>query len=107
MGEQGACEGDALALPARERAALLLDAPVEAAGHRVEHVARVGDTHRLEHLLARGVAAYVELEVERPGEQGRGRLGDDDALDRKSTRLNSIHVKTSYAVFCLKKKNKI
>src|SRR5690606_41485097 len=26
--------------------------------------------------------------------------------DRKSTRLNSSHVKTSYAVFCLKKKNK-
>src|SRR5690606_14391805 len=25
--------------------------------------------------------------------------------DRKSTRLNSSHVKTSYAVFCLKKKN--
>src|SRR5207253_11135499 len=29
------------------------------------------------------------------------RLG---ALDRKSTRLNSSHVATSYAVFCLKKK---
>src|SRR5690606_40102560 len=26
------------------------------------------------------------------------------ARDRKSTRLNSSHVKTSYAVFCLKKK---
>src|SRR5690606_41873266 len=26
--------------------------------------------------------------------------------DRKSTRLNSSHVKISYAVFCLKKKNK-
>src|SRR5436309_7574403 len=26
------------------------------------------------------------------------------AVDRKSTRLNSSHVKTSYAVFCLKKK---
>src|SRR5690606_26637375 len=26
-------------------------------------------------------------------------------LDRKSTRLNSSHVKTSYAVICLKKKN--
>src|SRR5690606_17350721 len=26
--------------------------------------------------------------------------------DRKSTRLNSSHVKTSYAVFCLKKKSK-
>src|SRR5436309_9718171 len=28
------------------------------------------------------------------------------AQDRKSTRLNSSHVKISYAVFCLKKKNK-
>src|SRR5690606_34659848 len=28
------------------------------------------------------------------------------ARDRKSTRLNSSHVKISYAVFCLKKKNK-
>src|SRR5436190_12702789 len=30
-------------------------------------------------------------------------LGD---LDRKSTRLNSSHTVISYAVFCLKKKNK-
>src|SRR5690606_39677733 len=29
------------------------------------------------------------------------------ARDRKSTRLNSSHVKISYAVFCLKKKNRI
>src|SRR5947209_9813167 len=28
------------------------------------------------------------------------------ARDRKSTRLNSSHANTSYAVFCLKKKNK-
>src|SRR5690554_7757741 len=28
-------------------------------------------------------------------------------LDRKSTRLNSSHVRISYAVFCLKKKKKI
>src|SRR5690606_40705969 len=28
----------------------------------------------------------------------------NDVLDRKSTRLNSSHVKISYAVFCLKKK---
>src|SRR5436309_11035847 len=27
-------------------------------------------------------------------------------IDRKSTRLNSSHVKISYAVFCLKKKKK-
>src|SRR3989442_4998584 len=29
-----------------------------------------------------------------------------DAGDRKSTRLNSSHVRISYAVFCLKKKKK-
>src|SRR5436309_11011129 len=34
----------------------------------------------------------------------RGRGGEDGRLDRKSTRLNSSHVKISYAVFCLKKK---
>src|SRR5690554_7688707 len=28
------------------------------------------------------------------------------SVDRKSTRLNSSHVRISYAVFCLKKKNK-
>src|SRR5690554_6997103 len=30
----------------------------------------------------------------------------DMLLDRKSTRLNSSHVRISYAVFCLKKKKK-
>src|SRR3712207_7293893 len=30
-----------------------------------------------------------------------------DALDRKSTRLNSSHANISYAVFCLKKKKTI
>src|SRR5690606_38180498 len=34
------------------------------------------------------------------------RFIEDGSLDRKSTRLNSSHVKISYAVFCLKKKNK-
>src|SRR5690606_41408379 len=32
------------------------------------------------------------------------RACDVDDQDRKSTRLNSSHVKISYAVFCLKKK---
>src|SRR5690554_7503188 len=31
---------------------------------------------------------------------------DDKSVDRKSTRLNSSHVRISYAVFCLKKKKK-
>src|SRR5205814_10405740 len=36
-------------------------------------------------------------------EQGFGAWSDED---RKSTRLNSSHLGISYAVFCLKKKNK-
>src|SRR5690606_41612759 len=38
--------------------------------------------------------------------RGRGRafFSEQAVRDRKSTRLNSSHVKISYAVFCLKKK---
>src|SRR5699024_11495448 len=35
---------------------------------------------------------------------GKIALGVGQSLDRKSTRLNSSHVSSSYAVFCLKKK---
>src|SRR3989442_9426249 len=35
------------------------------------------------------------------------RVAKDSRLDRKSTRLNSSHVRISYAVFCLKKKRDI
>src|SRR5207342_3845315 len=41
-----------------------------------------------------------------PGRR-RGRSPCWVARDRKSTRLNSSHVKISYAVFCLKKKKKL
>src|ERR1035437_10482892 len=36
-----------------------------------------------------------------------GHVGCCDSSDRKSTRLNSSHANISYAVFCLKKKDKI
>src|SRR3989475_7396296 len=44
----------------------------------------------------------------RPVLKGQHDLGDlaDPRVDRKSTRLNSSHSQISYAVFCLKKKNK-
>src|SRR5690606_39532416 len=49
-----------------------------------------------------------EIDVaQRTGTPIFGSLADDYELrvaDRKSTRLNSSHVKISYAVFCLKKK---
>src|SRR3712207_8196918 len=44
---------------------------------------------------------------EGPAAVARGVLDDGGAgLDRKSTRLNSSHANISYAVFCLKKKNR-
>src|SRR5690606_41836017 len=48
-----------------------------------------GDTHRVAHIV----------EGVKDADQIKTRL----RKDRKSTRLNSSHVKISYAVFCLKK----
>src|SRR5690606_40544839 len=39
--------------------------------------------------------------------RGRATIAFPELIDRKSTRLNSSHVKISYAVFCLKKKPQI
>src|SRR5690554_7604460 len=36
--------------------------------------------------------------------QSIGYMPENDCYNRKSTRLNSSHVRISYAVFCLKKK---
>src|SRR5438445_3759926 len=47
--------------------------------------------------------AVVALAV---GERELQGLADHVDVDRKSTRLNSSHANISYAVFCLKKKNK-
>src|SRR5690242_21324790 len=62
-----------------------------------------------------GDQAAVEIvgpRVERAGEPAAGAAAVDHShaavaagVDRKSTRLNSSHMSTSYAVFCLKKKN--
>src|SRR5690606_41483810 len=43
----------------------------------------------------------------RSSRQAHGSWSACRATDRKSTRLNSSHVKISYAVFCLKKKKKV
>src|SRR5690606_40119791 len=50
-----------------------------------------------------GLAVCVDAAT--MGHAGQG-LDSGLQQDRKSTRLNSSHVKISYAVFCLKKKNK-
>src|SRR3712207_8823262 len=62
--------------PARDRA------------HRRARGADAGQVHRAQHL------------------PGTYLWRADGRRDRKSTRLNSSHANISYAVFCLKKKNK-
>src|SRR5690606_40275573 len=46
----------------------------------------------------------ITLDAAEPVSEGFARLAGRVAQDRKSTRLNSSHVKISYAVFLLKKK---
>src|SRR3989442_7401553 len=50
------------------------------------------------------VAARTAERRQTGGRAARGSRGRDEPADRKSTRLNSSHVRISYAVFCLKKK---
>src|SRR5690606_41628140 len=76
------------------RSSDLLDPPAEAAEH-----GDVGAAEPEDRLLL----------VADDGEDGAAHQVAEDPLlnrvrDRKSTRLNSSHVKISYAVFCLKKK---
>src|SRR5690606_40827678 len=82
--------------------------PLEPAQARVQRQHRAGDDQATAEQDAR----------EQRGDEGDARSGVDldhaevesELLrierDRKSTRLNSSHVKTSYAVFCLKKTTK-
>src|SRR5690606_42093419 len=53
---------------------------------------------------AAGAAARARSGDARAAGVALGAGGGGRAVDRKSTRLNSSHVKISYAVFCLKKK---
>src|SRR2546426_6569669 len=59
--------------------------------------------------LSRKLRGLRDLAAEKAGELGELLDSDDEEdepTDRKSTRLNSSHLVISYAVFCLKKKNK-
>src|SRR5690606_40834859 len=92
-------------------AALLLEFGRNARAHRIDDAPDAPEYHYL--------ADIVEALASATGRQAfllRAHLGNfalwlsglfpDYITDRKSTRLNSSHVKISYAVFCLKKKKK-
>src|SRR5690554_7225559 len=66
------------------------------------------DSHKVERV-SKGLATIVEREIDDLMAEGHaaGRITATNSVeqaDRKSTRLNSSHVRISYAVFCLKKK---
>src|SRR5690606_39579194 len=78
--------------------------PADGQGTHSDHDVLVPATHRERRTTDLGGAVPGgDARADRtPGRWLRPRAR---VQDRKSTRLNSSHVKISYAVFCLKKKN--
>src|SRR5690554_1049580 len=77
-------------------------------GEALDHGDVLGQTH-LPDLALRVLADARVGEVQTaPAPPGSGAVSGQVVRveDRKSTRLNSSHVRISYAVFCLKKKKK-
>src|SRR5690606_41772295 len=70
---------------------------------------RLPSVQRVAHLALGEDAARERVHAEELDPVGhlRGEAHEERREDRKSTRLNSSHVKISYAVFCLKKKTKL
>src|SRR5690606_37990891 len=85
---------------------LLLDQLLDRLGQLRPHLRRgLGGPviHRPpRHAELAGQPRYAQLA--HPERFGKEPLNANAGVDRKSTRLNSSHVKISYAVFCLKKK---
>src|SRR5690606_41137617 len=69
---------------------------------RADHKADLARTE----CIVRRPAHFFTIDQYRQPVAGHSQPDTVPFADRKSTRLNSSHVKISYAVFCLKKKNK-
>src|SRR3989442_12058292 len=68
------------------------------------HGARAGLVELERHRKRLGIDGFAPPTF--PATPPRARQSSQGPLDRKSTRLNSSHVRISYAVFCLKKKKR-
>src|SRR5690606_42058526 len=66
---------------------------------------RLEKAPRIQHLREAVAGALAERKAAMEAAELEARLASE--RDRKSTRLNSSHVKISYAVFCLKKKKAV
>src|SRR5690554_7272460 len=99
-------------------AKLKLEAKLTTIKQEREHLKALMELVEAKELTTRTIKSLDDLagvgddDVQRLGDQIRARLDREEArmematTDRKSTRLNSSHVRISYAVFCLKKKKK-
>src|SRR5436305_8214439 len=76
-----------------------------AEAREVRDVDWVGDQEKIETFRRSGLPDTIAAHCEDGHAEFLGRVWQS-ATDRKSTRLNSSHVRISYAVFCLKKKNR-
>src|SRR5438445_3363668 len=75
-------------------------------GHPVRALAReTSDPAKVQRLTSLG-AEIMRGDLKDRASLDQACRGAATRLDRKSTRLNSSHANISYAVFCLKKKNK-
>src|SRR5690606_41395036 len=82
--------------------------PLICAAYLNEELLAGSESERTTYLIKAGVPVPL-VEAALMAEDGSLLPQDGETqgeLDRKSTRLNSSHVKISYAVFCLKKKKK-
>src|SRR5207249_7804624 len=93
--QTGRIAGTSLCLPNRNGAA---SASLDCGNHFAHGITR--SSSKIESSALPTVKNVGESEVVRRGQICY--VGD-----RKSTRLNSSHVSISYAVFCLKKKNRV
>src|SRR5690606_41317743 len=93
-------------------------APVEIFARSLHDALPISDEHDAEPEVAQALDVREHLGGVRDRQRGGGLVKDHDARgaderardryrDRKSTRLNSSHVKISYAGFCLKKKTNV
>src|SRR5690606_1570803 len=78
-----------------------VDQLIQGAAPGLQVVAASGDPGAAASIRIRGISSISGINDPLWVIDGREVIGNED---RKSTRLNSSHVKISYAVFCLKKK---
>src|SRR2546429_5342307 len=94
-------------IDARRRVALKVDRiALESFGAPAEKMVEAHLVERRGGCIGGDMPADIVLDAICAHHHGQGAPANQAFEDRKSTRLNSSHGYISYAVFCLKKKNK-